>query len=115
MNGTVAPSAISLTTAAIPAAGSPSSATRTGRGSNAELTRREIASRPPAVHAAVLAFWTAGEAKAMTDDSTKEARGAGTPEGKRRGLVYGSSGALETAILAAISNGETPEAVVVLL
>src|SRR5512134_350067 len=34
MNGTVAPSAMSFTTEAIPAGGSPSSATRTGRGSN---------------------------------------------------------------------------------
>src|SRR5688572_22772094 len=51
----------------------------------------------------------------MTDDSTKEARRAGTPEEKRRTLVYGNSGALETAVLAAIANGETPEAIVVLL
>src|SRR5688572_14342062 len=36
MNGTVAPSAMSFTTAAIPAGGTPSSATRTGRGSNGE-------------------------------------------------------------------------------
>jgi hypothetical protein len=51
----------------------------------------------------------------MTEDSTKEGRGAGSPEQKRRVLVAGNSTALETAILAAIANGETPETIVVLL
>jgi hypothetical protein len=51
----------------------------------------------------------------MTEDSTKGARSAGTPEERRKRLVYGNSRALETAILAAIANGETPEAIVVLL